>query len=287
MNAAPSDVPLFRRVAIYGVGLLGGSIGAALRARVPEVEVWGVGRNAGKLQAAVDRGQLHKWTLDPQEAAAACDLLVFCTPVDQIVPGVALISEACRPGTLITDVGSTKAILCDELYELAGERVEFVGSHPIAGSDKQGAEHGRADLFQDRVCVVTPRSNNTAEAVDRVGSFWQSLGMRVATMSPAEHDETLAVTSHLPHLAAAAVAQLLEPRLAAFAASGFRDTTRIALGDPALWTAIFLTNRGPVLESLSSLLDVLQHYRRAIDSGDERQLQRLLSEAQYHRQKLV
>jgi len=217
----------------------------------------------------------------------ACDLLVFCTPVDQIVPGVALISEACQPGTLITDVGSTKASLCDELYELAGERVEFVGSHPIAGSDKQGAEHGRADLFQNRVCVVTPRSNNTAEAVDRVGSFWQSLGMRVATMSPAEHDETLAVTSHLPHLAAAAVAQLLEPRLAAFAASGFRDTTRIALGDPALWTAIFLTNRGPVLESLAALLDVLQHYRRAIDSGDERQLQRLLSEAQYHRQKLV
>lgn len=284
-TASPEQRP-FRRVAIFGVGLLGGSIGAALRERVPAIEVWGVGRDASKLQAAVQRGQLTHSTTDPRAAAAECDLLVFCTPVDQIPQGIAFVVEACQPGTLITDVGSTKAVICDELYELTGERVEFVGAHPIAGSDKTGAEHARADLFEGRLCVVTPRPNNAHAAVSRVIEFWQTLGLRVATTTPAEHDAALAVTSHLPHLVAAALAQQLEPSLVPYAATGFRDTTRIAAGSPELWTAIFQSNKESVLDALTSFQTTLALYRNAIEACDERQIARLLTEAQYRRQLL-
>lgn len=286
MSTAPPDQRPFRRVAIYGVGLLGGSIGAALRKGHPEVEVWGVGRNAEKLQAAVDRGQLTTATTDQREAAGTCDLLVFCTPVNEIPSGVAFVADACPPGTLITDVGSTKATICEELYELTGDRVEFVGSHPIAGSDKTGAEHARADLFEGRMCVVTPRPNNTRSAVNRIVTFWQSLGSKIMLTSPAEHDAALAVTSHLPHLVAAALAEQLAPSLVPFAATGFRDTTRIAAGSPELWTAIFQSNKGAVLDALTRFQGTLDLYRSAIDSSDERKLARLLSEARYCRQLL-
>jgi prephenate dehydrogenase len=281
-TASPEQRP-FRRVAIYGVGLLGGSIGAALRRKSPTVEVIGVGRSEEKLRAAVERGQLTRFTTDPRAAARECDLLVFCTPVDEIPTGITYVVEACQPGTLITDVGSTKAIICEELYELTGDRVEFVGAHPIAGSDKTGAEHARADLFDGRLCVVTPRPNNTSAAVSRVVEFWQSLGLRIATTTPAEHDAALAVTSHLPHLVAAALAQQLEPSLVPYAATGFRDTTRVAAGSPELWTAIFQSNRDSLLDALSTFQNTLALYRAAIDGSDERQLSRLLAEAQYRR----
>jgi prephenate dehydrogenase len=271
-----------RTVAIYGVGLLGGSLGAALRAAYPGVKVLGVGRDPLRLAGALSRGLVTRVVADGAEAAAEADLLVFCTPVDRIATDITAISAACRPGTIITDVGSVKNNLATDLNDLVGA-VEYIGSHPIAGSEKRGFEHASAELFDGRVCVVTPRANNSANAVEKVSRLWTDLGMRVCSMTATAHDEALAKTSHAPHLVASVMAHTLDASLISLVGSGFRDTTRIAAGDPELWTAIFVANRDAVLEAVDEVQKLLSMYREAVDRGDARQLTRLLAEAKYRR----
>jgi cyclohexadieny/prephenate dehydrogenase len=275
-----------RTVAIYGVGLLGGSLGAALRAAYPGVKVLGVGRDPLRLAGALERGLVTRVVADGCEAAAEADLLIICTPVDRIATDITSLSAACRPGTIITDVGSVKNPLAVDLNDLVGD-VEYVGSHPIAGSEKRGFEHATPDLFRGRVCVVTPRSNNTPAAIDRVSRVWTDLGMRVCSMTAAAHDEALARTSHAPHLVASVLSHTLDASLISLVGTGFRDTTRIAAGDPELWTAIFVANRDAVLEAVDEVQKLLAMYREAVDRGDVRQLTRLLAEAKYRRELLT
>jgi prephenate dehydrogenase len=147
--------------------------------------------------------------------------------------------------------------------------VHFIGSHPLAGSEKRGPEHASAGLFQDRLIVVTPNKTTDPDALDKVCNFWKALGSRIKLMSPGEHDEALAVTSHLPHVIASTLAQALPDELRELTASGFRDTTRIAAGDPALWTGILLHNRQAVLTAFVSFLNQLERFQAALQAGDE------------------
>jgi prephenate dehydrogenase len=264
---------------IVGVGLIGGSLGLAARRRGLAAHVVGVGRQAASLERARAVGAIDEASLDLPAAVRRADVAVFCTPVDRIADQVLAAAPGCAPGTLLTDAGSTKAAIVARLDGHLPDGVAFVGSHPLAGSEKRGPEHADADLFQGRLTVITPGPRTDPAAVERAAAFWQALGCRVRRMAPEEHDRALALTSHLPHLLAAALAGTLPDELRELTASGFRDTTRVAAGDPALWTAIFAQNQGAVLQALRLFTDRLDACRAALEAGDWTTLDTLLAQA--------
>src|SRR5262245_31363811 len=233
---------LFDSVSIVGVGLIGGSVGLAAKARAATRRVIGVGRHPDALARARDLGAIDEFTTDLTAGVRSADVVVFCTPVDQIARQVRQAAGSAMPGAVFTDAGSTKGTIVRELDGKLPDHVRFVGAHPLAGSEKQGAENASADLFDGRVCVVTPTATTDPRAVERVTLFWQALGCEVRRLSPEEHDLALATTSHMPHLVAAVLAGQLPEKWRPFAATGFRDTTRVAAGDPTLWTAIAREN---------------------------------------------
>lgn len=286
--AAPSttadSVPL-RALAIVGVGLIGGSIAAAVKQRGLAERVIGIGRRIERMQAAERAGLIDEAAADPG-AARHADLIIVCTPVDRIAGDVVRLAELAAPGAVLTDVGSVKASICAALRGRLPEGIAFVGSHPLAGSEKAGFEHADPDLFDGCVCVMTPDDAPSPGAVARVRDFWTALGMHVLTMRPEEHDQILALTSHLPHAVAAALASLIAPHEARFAASGFRDTTRVASGDPELWAAIFDANAGPLVGQIDRLLERLHAYRRALQAHDLEKLKELLRDSKHRRDAL-
>jgi prephenate dehydrogenase len=285
-QSADRATPEFSTVAIAGVGLIGGSLAAALKIRKLVRTVVGVGRDSSRLAEAKSRGLIDDATTDLAGAAAVADLLVFCTPVDRIVAGVRAAAAGCRPGTLITDAGSVKGTICRCLAEGLPAGVEFVGSHPLAGSERQGFEHADADLFANRVCVLTPTETTSRRAGERIRRLWEAIGSSVVEMSPEAHDRAVAETSHLPHVIAAALAAVLAPENAALAATGFRDTTRIASGDPELWRAILLNNADGVLDGLRKYEESLASFRNALEDRNGPRLKELLAEARSRRNSL-
>lgn len=274
-------------LAIVGVGLLGGSVALAAKARGIADRVIGIGRNPDRLQAAVDAGVIDEFLTKLPECDAPWTTVVIGTPVDRIAEDVRRIAAVSRPGTLITDVGSVKGSICEAVSN-AGlpDGVNFVGAHPLAGSHKTGFEAARADLFDGKVTVVTMDSAAEDAANSAVRSFWEQLGSRVIEMSPAEHDAALATTSHLPHVAAAALADILPDRFRDLAASGFRDTTRIAAGDPDLWVAILLENADAVSNSLATFSESFGKFQAAIRKRDPGELKKLLQVAKRNRDAL-
>jgi prephenate dehydrogenase len=263
-------------VAIVGVGLMGGSLGLALRDRGLAREVIGVGRRAASLRRARHCGAVTRTTTRLDRAVVDADLVVVCTPVADVVDHVCEAARHCRPDTLLTDVGSTKEWIVRELSARLPAGPVFVGSHPLAGSEKTGPEHARPDLFEGRVTVVTPSRQTDPESVQRVESFWAALGSQVVRMTPRAHDQVLARVSHLPHLIAAALAAATSLEDLPLVAGGWKDTTRVAAGDPRLWVPILGTNRDQVLKSLAQFEKVLARFRDALQRGDETRLAQLL-----------
>ena len=286
MIQPPASIPQpFGTIAIVGVGLIGGSVALAAKSRGVAQTVIGVGRNALRLEQARRAGIIDEGVVDLAAAGIRADLMVFCTPVDRISAGVREAAQTCREGTLITDVGSVKGGIARALASGLPDGVVFVGSHPLAGSEQQGFQNADARLFENRMCVVTPVTESMPFAVEKIATFWEGLGANVVEMSPEAHDTALAETSHLPHLAAAALAATLSPENSTLTASGFRDTTRIASGDPDLWTAIFLANRRDVLASLMKFDQLLAEFRQALEHNDADELKRLLAAAKMNRER--
>jgi prephenate dehydrogenase len=286
MTHANADGLPFQAIGIVGCGLLGCSIAAALKSRRFPGSIVGCGRPGKNLDTALGRNLIDRAESDLGQAAAACDLIVICTPVDRIVEDIRIAADRARPGTLITDVGSVKRFVCEPAGELPAG-ITFIGSHPIAGSEKQGCANADSDLFEGRVCVLTPRSTIPRERVVALSSFWQSLGMSVVEMSPEAHDRALAQTSHVPHLVAAALAATLASENRSLTGGGFQDTTRIAAGDPQLWSAIFLANAGEVTDGLRAVAARVEELRSAIERGDKGRLEELLKVAKQNRDGLV
>lgn len=276
-------------VAIVGVGLIGGSLGRALRERHVCREVVGVGRDQRRLQMAVDSGVLDRGTTDIAEAAASADLIVFCTPLEHVIAGVRSVENFARPGTVLSDAASVKGSVCGALAHLAAAPAPFVGAHPMAGSEKSGWEHSRGELFQSRPCIVTPMANTPTWAADRVESLWRHVGMRTYRLSPAEHDRAVARISHVPHLVAAAVSLLLEagPTARPLASTGFRDTTRIASGDPELWAGILQGNRECLVPILREVQEQLEEFSAALENPSATPLTDLLARAKRLRDALA
>ena len=272
-------------MAIVGVGLIGGSIGLALVRRGLAGQVVGIGHRASTLATAQRLGAVQSTSEDLASGVAGADLVVVCTPVAAIVERVLAAAKVCARGALITDAGSTKAEIVSQIESQMHDGndwhrdVRFLGGHPIAGDQRKGAEHARADLFEGRVTVLTPTSNTAAGDRQSLAEFWTALGSRVVEMAPDEHDRALAAISHLPHVTAAALAAATPKELVYLAAGGWCDSTRISAGDAALWQQILLSNREHVLAALDRMDEKLDALRRAIVDRDAAGLERLLTEA--------
>jgi prephenate dehydrogenase len=256
-------------VAIVGVGLIGGSIGLAVRARGQSGRVIGIGRSAERLRDAVVCGAIDEATTDLARGVAEADVVVVCTPVTQIAADVHRAAAHGPKEMLVTDAGSTKRRIVEDVERISGSRAVFVGGHPLAGSERKGVEHARADLFERRVCVLTPTADTPPDRLERARGFWASLGCRLIELAPAAHDEALALTSHLPHALAAALAAAVPGESLPLAAGAFRDGTRVAGSDAALWAGIFLENRAPLLRALDRFETQLGVFRRALEARDE------------------
>ena len=270
-------------VAVIGVGLIGGSIGLALRSRNIASEVIGVGRDARTLDEAVRLGAIDRGTTELQDGVASAQVVVVCTPVNRVAEDVRRAAEAAPDQVLITDAGSTKRQIVEAVERQPRPASVFVGAHPIAGSERRGVSNARADLFDGRPCAITATPRTRAERLRRALEFWTAIGCRVLEMGPAEHDEILAYTSHLPHAIAAALASSVPADWLALAAGAYRDGTRVAAADAGLWTAIFRENRGPLLKALDSLQNRLADFKYALMTDDEQAIRGWWEQAKQRR----
>lgn len=276
----------YHRVAIVGVGLIGGSIGLALRRRGLADEVVGIGRRQTSLRAARRVGAVTATTVDLAKGVAESDLVVVCSPVGSIVEHVQEAASHCPEGALITDAGSTKQEIVEALDGSLPRGCRHLGSHPLAGSEKAGAAHADPDLFEGKVAILTPTRNTRAEDFDQLEQFWTGLGSVVLQMDPAEHDRALAVTSHVPHAVAACLVATVPEAFFRLSGSGLLDTTRVASGDPPLWVQILLQNRANVLDALGAVEQSVMQLRMALQTSDAAALERLLALAKKTRDAL-
>jgi len=271
--------PLFERVAVLGLGLLGGSVALAVKARGIATRVAGATRSPDALASALQRGALDE-AGSYREAARGADLVVLATPVFAMAEVLRQIAPVLQPPAVVTDVGSVKAMLCETLPGLLPRGVAYVGAHPMAGSHLRGLGNARADLFEDAVCIVTNCSDTAA--LGRTAEFWRALGARVVHRDPAEHDAEVAWMSHVPHVLAFAFASALTaapPGARAVAGAGFRDFTRIAQSDPELWGDILTANRKALAAPLARTLESLQELTRALEANDADGVERRIAAA--------
>ena len=271
--------PSFKKVVIFGVGLIGGSFALALRKANAVGEMVGFGRSETTLQQAMQLGIIDRIGQDAADEAADADLILLATPVGQMAEIMARIAPYLGAHTLITDGGSTKSDVVRAVYaQLGSKAAQFVPAHPIAGAELSGAAAARADLYVGKKVVLTPLPENTPEAVARVQAAWQACGANIHRLTHAEHDAVFAAVSHLPHLLSFALVHDLAQRdnrdlLLSFAASGFRDFTRIAASSPEMWRDICLANREALLQELQLYIAELTQMSAALAAGDAARLE--------------
>jgi len=281
---------VIRQLTIVGVGLLGGSVAKAARSGGLARRIVGVGRDSERLRPAVDDGTLDVAVTDLDAGVREADVVLLAAPVLAIE---GLLERVCRSapvGALVTDVGSTKRNIVRAAERLAATRpLAFVGSHPLAGSEQAGYRVARADLFRGATVVVTPTDKTELAALKKTTELWEALGARVTSLDPETHDRTVAAISHLPHLIACALvdgAGRVEPGALELAARGFRDTTRIAAGDPDMWTEIFLANRDALTAGIEAFREALADLQRVIDAGGAEALRAELARIKSIREQL-
>ncbi len=262
------------RVAIIGLGLLGGSIGLACTECLPGVQTTGFDIDPETRARAAQRGLVGQVCDTPAEAVEKADLVIFCVPVGAIPLAAAQIAGSLPAGSIVSDVGSSKQTVSEALRSaLPGHIV--IPAHPVAGTERSGPDAGFATLFQHRWCILTPEADADPVALSNLRSFWEALGARIEIMDAAHHDLVLAVTSHIPHLIAYTIVgtasdleDVTRGEVIKYSAGGFRDFTRIAASDPTMWRDVFLHNRSAVLEMLGRFTEDLTAMQRAIRSGD-------------------
>ncbi len=261
------------RLSIVGLGLLGGSVAKAARAASLAQEIVGVGRNPKSLEPALRERAVDRITTDLAEGVRGADMIVLATPVATLERQLPAVWEAASSHALLTDVGSTKAGIVRAAEALGASRpLGFVGSHPMAGSNLSGFSVARADLFSGATVILTPTDRTPSEPIKRVTEFWEAMGGRVIVMEPATHDRAVAAISHLPHLVVDALVAAvvdMDPRFLDVAAHGFKDTTRIAASDPAVWREIFQQNREALAEAIAAFRGALGRLEGILAAGDD------------------
>ena len=270
-------------VAIFGPGLLGGSLALALRAKWPQLPIRIWARRAEAASAVLSAGLADVAGTDAGEIAAGASLIILATPVETMSHlAHQIVATSLRQDALVTDVGSVKGAVSQALSPIFTGHAEFLGSHPMAGSEKAGLSEARADLFQDAACILTPQGGTSPAAFDRLRQFWQSLGCKVIVRDSATHDREVARISHLPHMMAAVTtraALAASPTAVDCVGNGFRDSTRVAAGDPGLWTGIVAENRAEVLAALKDAHTELGQLVEIIGNLDDEALREFLTQA--------
>lgn len=281
-NQAPHHL---NKLVIFGVGLIGGSLALALKRAMPQLHITGVGRSGDSLKVAHDLGIIDSIATDAKSALQHADMVVIAAPVAQTTSILQAIAPHLASNTIVTDVGSTKGDVIEAAEQTLGASFpRFVPAHPIAGAEKSGATAARAELFQDKNLVLTPTAKTAAEAVQQVRQMWEAAGARVQEMTAAQHDSIFAAVSHLPHLLAFALVDEIASRpnakqLFDFAASGFRDFTRIAGSSPEMWRDISQANREALLKELQAYQEELSTMLNLLQAHDSTGLQALFERA--------
>ena len=274
----------FPKITLVGVGLLGGSVGLAVKKRGVAGRVTGFVRRVESIDECLAAGAVDEATQDVVEAVEGASLVILCTPVAGMGDIAAQIKPHLSPEAVVTDVGSVKASVIAEVEPVLPR---FIGSHPMCGSEKTGVAHARADLFSDTVCAVTPTSRSKADALEQVNQFWSALGSQVITLTAEDHDAIVARTSHLPHVLASALVNtvLSKPREgeAAFLGIGFRDTTRLASGSPEMWRDIAFTNADAITGAIGDLQAQLGKLKDILTKKDAAALEVFFSEGKTRR----
>jgi cyclohexadieny/prephenate dehydrogenase len=275
VSAQKKSAPLFNRLALIGVGLIGSSIARGARAQGLVREIVASARSAATRRRVAELGLADQVVETNAAAAAGADLVIVCAPVGVCGEIAAQIAAHLQPGAIVSDVGSVKAAIVRDMGPHIPAGVHFVPAHPVAGTEHSGPDAGFAELFVGRWCILTPPEGADAGAVKRLAAFWQALGAKVESMPAPHHDLVLAITSHLPHLIAYTIvgtadelAEVTRSEVLKFSAGGFRDFTRIAASDPTMWRDVFLANKDAVLEMLGTFTEDLSKLTRAIRRGD-------------------
>ena len=275
----------FERLAVAGVGLIGGSLALAAREAGLAGEVVGIGRRPERLRRAAELGVVDRWTTEPAEGVAGADLVVLSVPLGAMRALMEALAPGLGPEAVVTDVGSAKRAVVEDARAALGDAfARFVPGHPVAGTERSGVEAAFATLFRGRRVILTPVAETAPEAVARVRALWEAVGAEVVEMDPARHDRILAATSHLPHVLAYTLVDLLaglaeQEEVFANAAGGFRDFTRIASSDPVMWRDICLANREAIVEMLDRYGEALAAVRAAVAGADGAALERLFARA--------
>lgn len=278
---------LFERMAIVGVGLIGGSLAKAVKEKKLVGEVLGVGRSEERLESARKLGIIDRYSGRMNDILGEADLVVVAGPVGVIVDLIREMIPFLKKGTIITDVGSVKKKIVKEVEAFIPGSLYFVGGHPIAGTENSGFEASFSTLFEGRKCIITPVSTTDSHALERVKELWTQVGSVVACMDSEEHDEVFAAVSHLPHIVAYSMVNSLlkakgfEKNIFSFSAGGFKDFTRIAASDPVMWKDIALMNKDKLLSAIKLFQEYLEELKEAIEREDD---ERLLSEFQKSRE---
>ena len=273
-----------RQITILGPGLLGGSIGLAVKRRklADRVVVWGRRLEAARL--AVKRGAADAAATSPAEAVHGSELVILCTPVETMVPLAREFRSKLLRKSIVTDVGSTKYDVVKHLSNTLSGRTTYIGSHPMAGSERDGLAAARANLFEGSVCILTPLPRARLAPLKLLADFWEALGCRLRTTSPSEHDEIVAYISHLPHMVASALVNLVHSKKEDafnYIGNGFKDMTRIAGGPPEMWSGIAMSNREELRRSVDRLIEELETVRRHIANGSDVELRSYLRRAKH------
>ena len=265
----------FEKVCIVGLGLIGGSVGLAIKRSNISNQITGYARSNSTLERAIELGLVDKVEDNLKDAVNDCDLVILATPLSAFKKLVEEMSPFLKKDCIITDTGSAKLSVIEDLSGILPSNVEFVPGHPIAGTEESGPDAGFAELFDNRWCILTPTDDNSSHAVDLVRAFWESIGSKVEIMDPLHHDKVLAITSHIPHLIAFNIvgtannlANVTEKEVVKYSAGGFRDFTRIAASDPKMWSDIFTYNSEAVLEMLELFSDDLAKLKAAVIKKD-------------------
>ncbi len=277
------------KVALVGLGLLGGSIGLALKERRLAGFVSGYVRRAASVAECEALGIADHVTTNVNEAVDGADVVILCTPLCQMAPLAATFLPSLKSGALLTDVGSVKSSVVESLEPMAASvGAAFVGSHPMAGTEKTGPKGARPDLFENAVCVVTATPRTDPDSLSRTQALWASLGMKPMVLTPERHDDLVSRSSHLPHVVAAELANYvlspaLPPEQASLCATGFKDCTRIASGSPEMWRDIAIENRVNLIKVLGVFIEDLQEFQIALQRGDEKSVEEFFRSAKRRR----
>lgn len=285
--------PLINRLAIIGVGLIGGSLARILREQGEVGEIVGIGRGEANLRKAVELGVVDSYSLDPAVGVAGADLVFLATPVCSIPSIVAEIAPHLAAGCVVTDGGSVKEEIVTACEPLMPPGVHFVGGHPIAGTEHSGVEASFASLYAGKRCIVTPTSRTCPGALAKVVRMWEFAGSEVVVMGTEKHDRVVAAISHLPHMVAYSLVNAVggydrfDENIIRYSAGGFRDFTRIASSDPAMWRDIALMNREAVIEMMDHFAKYFASLRELVAEADGQALERFFRESKESRDSIL